>query len=62
MNREFANGPGDQGSISGWVIPNTQNFPPLLLSIVAIEKGAFGLSSIKIANLTFYLVVYLLVV
>ena len=24
MSRVFANGPGDQGSISGWVIPKTQ--------------------------------------
>ena len=25
MSRMFANGPGDQGSIPGWVIPKTQN-------------------------------------
>ena len=24
MNRAFANGPGDRGSIPGWVIPKTQ--------------------------------------
>ena len=24
MGRVFANGPGDQGSIPGWVIPKTQ--------------------------------------
>ena len=24
MSRVFANGPGNQGSIPGWVIPNTQ--------------------------------------
>ena len=25
MSRVLANGPGDQGSIPGWVIPKTQN-------------------------------------
>ena len=24
MSRVFASGPGDQGSVSGWVIPKTQ--------------------------------------
>ena len=28
MNRVFANGPGDQGSIPGWVLPKTQKMVP----------------------------------
>ena len=71
MSRVFANGPGDQGSIPGQVIPKTQKMAfdaallstqqykvrikgkveqprewsstlPLHLSVVAVEKGAFG--------------------
>ena len=34
MRRVFANGPGDQGSISGWVIPKTQKMVLVLYSPV----------------------------
>ena len=79
MSRVFANGPGDQGSISGRVIPKTQKMvlDPTLLNTqqykvrikgkveqsrelssalpytsvsLAIEKGAFGSPSTKVAN------------
>ena len=71
LSRVFANGPGDQSSIPGQVIPKTQKMaldatllntqhykvqikgkveeiqekelrPSLYLSVVPIEKGAFG--------------------
>ena len=76
MSRVFANGPRDQSSISGRVVPKTQKWylmlPCLTLSIkrlgsrvkcsnpgkgvtpsptvVAIEKGAFGLPSTNFTN------------
>ena len=81
--RVFANGPGDQSSIPGRVIPKTQKMvldasllntqhykvrikskveqsregvaPPLHLGVVAIEKGAFGLPSTMVANFTYLL-------
>ena len=80
MSRVFANGPGDRGSIPGWVIPKTQKMVldailfstlyykmringkleqswewtstlPLDLIVVAIEKGAFGSPTTKVASL-----------
>ena len=39
MSKVFANGPWDWDSISGWAI--------------AIEKGAFGSPSTKVANFLF---------
>ena len=65
MSRVFANDPGDQGSVPGRVIPKTQKMvrDATLLNTrhyevwskgrVAIEKGAFGSPSIKVANLFF---------
>ena len=79
MSRVFTNGLGDQGSIPGRVIPETQKMvldAALLstqhykvrfkgkvgqswersrhLGVVAIEKGAFGPPSTKVANFTSY--------
>ena len=75
MNRVFANGPGDWGSIPDQVIWKTQKMlldaalfnsqhykvrikdkmeQSLQLGVVAIEKGAFGLLSTKVANFTYY--------
>ena len=77
MSRVFANGPGDRGSIPGWLkkmvldtaLLNTQHnkvrikdkvelsrkwsSAPTHLSVVAIEKGAFGSPSTKVANFTY---------
>ena len=65
MVKVFANEAGDLGSIPGRVIPKTQKMvlgSSLLntqqhsrvkwcnLGVVAIEKGAFGSPSIKVAN------------
>ena len=74
------NGPGDQASIPGWVIPKTQkkkkkvldtsllnlqhykvlipgksNGFPIHLSVVSIEKGAFGSPSTTLTNLLVYI-------
>ena len=85
MNRVFANSPGDQGSISGRIIPKTQKLVldaallnsqhhkvrikdkveqskerssalPNNLGVVAIEKGASGSPSTKVANFTYFTV------
>ena len=71
MSWVFANGPGDQSSIPGRVIPKTKKMVldtalhyklrikgkveqsmerSSVLGVVAIEKEAFGLLSIKVAN------------
>ena len=48
MSRVFANGPGDQGSIPGWIKwSNPGN------GVVASEKGAFGSPLTKVTNFTF---------
>ena len=49
MSRVFANGPGDRGSIPGWVIPKTQKmvFDAALLSTQHYKvriKGKVGQS------------------
>ena len=66
MSRVFANGLGDRGSIPGQVIPKIQKMvldaallstqhveQSLHLSVVAIEKRAFGSPSTKFANFTY---------
>ena len=68
MSRVFANGPGDQGSISGqrlkkWYLLNTQHYKvrikgkveQLHLCVVAIERGAFGSPLTKVTNFTLFL-------
>ena len=63
----FANGPEDQGSIPGRVIPktlkmvldtsmlNTQHYKVRIKGKVAIEKGAFWSPSTTVTNFIFYL-------
>ena len=68
MVRVFANGPGDQHSISGRVIPktpkmvpdasllNTQHYKvPIMVKVgaVATEKGSFGSPSTNVSNFTY---------
>ena len=48
VGRVFANGPGDLGSI-----PGKELHPPLHLSVVAIEKGAFWSPLTTVANFTY---------
>ena len=38
------------------MIQGKEKHPPLHLTIVAMEKGAFGSPSTKVTNLTFYMV------
>ena len=64
----FTNGLGDRGSVQDRVIPKTQKWylKPLntqhykvsikgvvAIGVVAIEKGAFGSPTTKVANFTF---------
>ena len=71
MVRVLASGLGNQGLIPGWVLPNTQKWymmrPCLTLSliryrsrvsVVAIEKGTFGLPLTTVCQLTLYIYVY----
>ena len=59
MVKVFANGPGDLGSIPGWVIPKTQKMVldasllntqhyKVWIGVVPIEKGTFGLPLITV--------------
>ena len=66
VDRVFANGPGDQGSIPGRVLPKTLkmlldtfllNIQHYKLSVVAIEKRAFWSPSTKFANFTYFICV-----
>ena len=66
MSRVFTNGPEDRSSISGRVIPktrkmvldaallNTLHYKVRIKGVVAIEKGAFGSPSTKVANFTYF--------
>ena len=38
--------------------PAKEQRPPLHLGVVAIEKGAFGSPSTTVANFTFYLLIF----
>ena len=71
MGKVLTNGPGDRGSIPSRVIikyvsrvsgtiQGMEYRPPLHLGVVAIEKGAFGSPSTKVANFTFtYIYIYI---